>query len=85
VKTKFQKHATTFLLDIPALLEVVKWWDDEVRNVLSPTGFWFAPISPETGEIDPTISKVGYRRNVRARKDLEKLLEVCWLALSFAT
>jgi len=75
VKTKFQKHATTYLLDIPDLLEVVKKWDDEVRAVLQSKGFWFAPISPETGEIDPTISKVGYHRNVRARKDIKAFLK----------
>ncbi len=75
VKTKFQKHATTYLLDIPDLLEVVKKWDDEVRAVLPSRGFWFAPISPETGEIDPTILTVGNHRNVRARKDLEAFLK----------
>lgn len=79
VRTKFSKHATTFLLDIPDLLEVVKQWDDEVRQVLPPTGFWFAPISPETGQIDPNISSVGSHRNVRARKDLEVFLKASGL------
>ncbi len=38
VKTKFQKHATTFLLPIPELLRVVRAWDDEVRAVCGNMG-----------------------------------------------
>lgn len=69
VKTKFKKHATTFLLDISDLLEVVKDWDKEVRAAGSR--FWFASVSPETGLIDPLILVAGDHRNIRARKDLQ--------------
>ena len=48
VRTKNKKHATTFLLPIPELLEVVKDWDREVRKV-NPEGLWFAPFSPRQG------------------------------------
>lgn len=75
VKTKFGKHATTYLLDIPDLLEVVKAWDNEVRAILPSNGLWFAPVSPETGKIDPTITTAGKHRNIRARKDLEGWLK----------
>lgn len=68
VKTKFKKHATTFLLDIPDLLDVVRAWDEEIR--LAGSRFWFAPFSPETGLIDPHVVQVGEHRNIRARKDL---------------
>jgi len=73
VKTKFKKHATTFLLDIPDLIEVVKDWDKEVRAAQS--FFWFASVSPETGLINSTISSVGVHRNIRAAKDLRAWLD----------
>lgn len=75
VKTKFGKHATTYMLDIPDLLRVVKAWDNEVRSVLLEKGLWFAPISPETGLIDPAITIAGKHRSIRARKDLENWLK----------
>ncbi len=70
VHTKFGKHATTYLLDIPELLEVVSSWDREVRRILPEDGLWFAPFSSDTGEINPTIVEVGRHRHQRARKDL---------------
>jgi len=79
VRTKFSKHATTGLLDIPDLLEVVMQWDIEVRKVLPPNGFWFAPLSNETGEIDPSILRVGNHRNIKARKDLQAFLKISGL------
>ncbi|MBI5945364.1 MAG: site-specific integrase [Chloroflexi bacterium] len=72
VKTKFKKHATTFLLDIPDLIEVVKDWDKEVRAARSV--FWFASCDPETGLIDPVVRTVGVHRNIRAGKDLRDWL-----------
>lgn len=41
VKTKFRKRATTLLLDIPELLEVVSAWDAEVRKHAGPDDYWF--------------------------------------------
>ena len=52
VRTKNGKHATTFLLDIPELLEIVQEWDKLVRSALPEHGYWFAPFSPDTGHID---------------------------------
>ncbi len=72
VRTKFKKHATTFLLDIPDLLEVVQAWDKEVRAAGSR--FWFATVSPETGFIDSSVETVGIHRGIRARKDLQAWL-----------
>ena len=47
VKTKFSKHATTFLSGIPKLLEVARAWDKEVRSICGNTGLWFAlSLSP---------------------------------------
>jgi hypothetical protein len=57
VKTKFGKQATTYLLDIPDLLSVVKDWDNEVRSILPSNGLWFASLSPDTGKIDSAITE----------------------------
>ena len=70
VKTKFGKAATTFLLDLPDLIDLVMEWDAEVREVLPPRLPWFAPLSCETGEIDPTPKYIGAYRDARLRKEL---------------
>lgn len=75
VKTKIQKTATTYLLDIPVLSIVASKWDEVVREVLPKHGYWFAPISPETGEINPDFREVGVHRQAKLRKDLKE-----WLA-----
>lgn len=75
VRTKFKKRATTFLLPLPELLEVVATWDREVRALLPAEGLWFAPLSPETGEIDTTLRAIGEQRSHKARKDLKNWLE----------
>ena len=62
VRTKNRKFGITYLLDIPELLRVVQEWDDEVRAILPPNGFWFAPLSPETGKIDANIVSVSFTR-----------------------
>lgn len=72
VRTKFRKHATTYLLKIPELLIVVKEWDEYVRSNLSEDHPWFANISPETGEIDRENYIIGKNRDSGARKDLRE-------------
>lgn len=75
VRTKNSKHKKTHLLNIPELLNVVLAWDDEVRSILPPSGFWFAPLSPKTGEIDTSISQVGEHRVNLASKGFKQWLE----------
>lgn len=72
VKTKFKKHATTYLLDIPDLIEVVRAWDKEVR--VFESYFWFAYFSPVTWLIDSKVKSVGKNRHIRAAKDLREFL-----------
>lgn len=68
VRTKFKKHATTYLLNIPDLLEVVREWDKEVREISGNDGLWFAQVSPETGLIIPGATRAGeYRASIAAR------------------
>jgi integrase len=75
VRTKNLKHATTYLLQIPELISIVSAWDSRVRGVLQPDGFWFAPLSPETGEIDPNCKVIGKHRISLARSNLESWLK----------
>ena len=70
VHTKNSKSAKTVLYPIPELLEIVKAWDKEIREVLSENGLWFAPLSPKTGEIDPTNMEPNDNRVSIARKNL---------------
>lgn len=75
VRTKNSKYGKTFFLNIPELLEVVKAWDNEIKQILSKDGFWFAPLSPDTKEIDPFSSTIGEHRNIIARRNLKNWLE----------
>lgn len=75
VRTKNNKYGVTYLLEIPELLQVVQAWDDEVRAILPPSGFWFAPLSFVTGQIDPSIEEIGKHRFNLARRDFRD-----WLA-----
>lgn len=70
VRTKNKKFGITYLLDIPELLKVVQEWDDEIRAVLPLNGLWFAPLSPETGEIDPAVVSIGEHRSTLARRNI---------------
>jgi integrase len=75
VRTKNSKNGITYLLNIPELLRIVKEWDDEVRAVLPPSGFWFALLSPETGELDLNVSSVGEHRSNLARRSIKEFFE----------
>ena len=74
VRTKNRKYGITYLLDIPELLKVVQEWDDEVRAILPPNGFWFAPFSPDTGKIDANIFSIGEHRDRLARRNIKTWL-----------
>lgn len=75
VHTKNGKSAKTILFPIPELLEVCKEWDREIREVLPENGFWFAPLLPDTGEIDPNCFEPNDTRSMIARRNLKD-----WLA-----
>jgi integrase len=70
VKTKNKKYGITYLLDIPELLSVVSDWDKLVRSLLPENGFWFAPFSPDTWDIDSNCIEIGKHRDTLARKNL---------------
>lgn len=70
VHTKNSKSAKTVLYPIPELLEVCKAWDREIRLVLPEDGFWFPPLSTDSGEINPTCFEANENRTTLARKNL---------------
>jgi len=75
VQTKFKKSGTTDLLNLSDLLEIPKRWDRLVRSQLPDSSFWFAPLSPDTGTFDRSITAIGANRSQRAYKDLKDWLE----------
>jgi site-specific recombinase XerC len=75
VRTKNGKYGRTFLLDIPELLAVVAEWDKKVRAILPGTGLWFAPFTPDTGQIDLNYKIIGEQRMDIARKNLRAWLK----------
>lgn len=74
IRTKNKKSAVTYILRLAELFDVVKAWDVKVRAILPPEGFWFAPISPKTGEIDPTVKSIGEHRSAAFHKNLSNWL-----------
>ena len=74
IRTKNKKSATTFIIELQEIFDIVKAWDAKVRTVLSPEGFWFAPIAPQTGDFDLEVTEVGEHRATRFRKDLNEWL-----------
>jgi len=75
VRTKNRKYGITYLLDIPELLKVIQEWDNEIRSILPANGFWFAPLSPETGKIDQEIISIGEHRSTLARRNIKTWIE----------
>ena len=75
VHTKNNKSAKTVIYPVPELLNIVKAWDSEVREVLPENGFWFAPLLPESGEIDPECREVNDNRVSLVQKNIKKWLK----------
>lgn len=71
VHTKNGKHATTYLLDIPELLEVAQDWHDLVSAVVGV--FWFPVFSSETGQI--VSRSIGLHRVNLARRSFKAWLD----------
>lgn len=74
VKTKNRKEGTTFLFDIPDLIQIVQDWDNKVRAILDDSGYWFAPLDSLTGEINTHAYDIGENRDMRVRVDLKRWL-----------
>jgi site-specific recombinase XerD len=76
VQTKNQKHATTYLLDVPLLMDVVRAWDSVVRSQLPPSAMWYAPINCDWSDRTVTPEMPGKNRNISLGKRLKKLSQM---------
>ena len=76
VWTKNRKHATTYLLDVPRLIEVVKAWDAVVRSQLPLSAMWYAPIYGEWDKRTVSAEMPGKNRNISLGKRLRKLSQM---------
>ena len=74
VETKFNAKGKARIANIPFLLKIVGTWDQKVRSIFPPDGKWFAPISPQTGLLDPNVP-TGKQRDKGFRDDLEAFLK----------
>jgi len=75
VRTENRKFGITYLLEIHEFLKVVQEWDDEIRSIFPSNGFWFAPLSPESGKIDPNVVSIVEHRETLARRNIKTWLE----------
>lgn len=76
VHTKNSKKATTFLLNIPELLEPVRRWDAIVRPSLPATSPWYAPIAHSWGDQALSPDEPGKTRSQALQKRLELLFSL---------
>ena len=79
VHTKFGKKATTFILPIPHLIDVVSAWDELVRANLPPDYPWYAPIEQRWGEQKFTQELPGKNRHQALEKRLRLLFSLAGL------
>lgn len=73
VRTKKQRSATTYLLQLPELLNVVREWDTLVRRELPGTSPWYAVIESSWGEQKLTNQAPGKNRAGALDKRLKRL------------
>ena len=79
VRTKNGKSATTYLLDIPELLQVVERWDGYVRARLSSSAVWYTPIVGQLGEQQLSADPPGSNRHIAIAKRMKKLFDLAGL------
>jgi len=72
VQTKNNVKATTFLLQVPELLEVISKWDLFVRENFGPEGLWFPNIG-RWGYVHDTSIKIGEHRRTNFNKRMKQL------------
>jgi integrase len=75
VRTKFCMRATTYLLEILELLEVVAEWDALVREKLPVTAPWYAPIASSWGKQQFSNQEPGKNRSEAVYRRLKILFE----------
>lgn len=79
VKTKNGKSATTFLLDIPELLNAALNWDRYVRSRLPSNALWYTPIKSQWAEHKLSTDAAGAYRNIALARRIRKLFSLAEL------
>ena len=79
VRTKNGKAATTYLLGIPDLREVVHKWDAFVRSQLPPSAAWYTPTVSQWGVQTLSADLPGKNRHIGLSKRLAKLFKAAGL------
>ena len=80
VKTKNGKRATSYLLPIPELLEVVGEWDSLLRLKAPAESLWYPPIASSWGEQTLTVDLLpGKNRHQALDKRLKLLFQAAGL------
>ena len=81
VQTKNRKHATTYLLNIPEVLEPVYRWDRFMRENTSNEGMWFPSLDTNTFGRKNTLaeSAPGKQRQKQLNNDLKYLFQTVGL------
>ena len=75
MSTKGQKSSTTYLLEIPALLDIVKRWDMFIRKELPPSAMWYTPIISHWGDHSLYSGKPGRNRVIAVEKRMRLLFQ----------
>jgi len=68
VHTKLSKSATTYLHQIPELLDFARGWDEFARANFPEHHLWYAPIQQHWGEQSTKILEAGKNRSDTLRK-----------------
>ena len=84
VHTKFGKKATTFLLPIPQLMEIVSEWDEIVGTNLPHNYPWYAPIEQRWGEQKFSLEAAGNNRHQALEKRLHDLYNLAGIPFKSA-
>jgi site-specific recombinase XerD len=64
VRTKNNKAAVTYLLDIPELLDIIYAWDRRVRTSFVPTALWYATLATDGMQLTETTRAIVGRASV---------------------
>lgn len=83
VRTKNNKAAITYLLNVPELLDVVRAWDNRLRQRnFAPNALWYAPLNHDGMDFYETSRAIQARHGI-IRDDIEMLCKK--LGMSYAS
>lgn len=79
VRTKMGKLATTYLLEIPEIMEPVEAWDRHVRAQLPDNAMWYTPTVNYWGDQQLSANPPGSSRATALGKRIRKLFAIAQL------